>query len=328
MLTRRTVLVIIGLGLLANPLRAVTQQRSRVFRIGYLVPGSASAYASRLEAFKQGLGKLGYTEGKNFVIEYRWADGKYERLPDLAAELVRLKLDLIVTQTTPPTQAAQQATSTIPIVMVSVGNPVEIGLVASLARPGGNTTGVANFVGDTSAKQLDLLAATVPKLSRVAVLMNPANPSSKVIVKDVQTVAQAIGVRIILTQAQTPAEIEQAFSVMTKDRAQALLLLGDGYFFQQRVQITELAAKARLPAIYNIREYAEVGGLMSYGANALEITRRAAAYADRILKGAKPADIPVERPNTLELVINRKTEKALGIRFPGEMLLRADKIIE
>ena len=206
MLTRRRFVICIGA--LAIPLRALAQQQAaRTFRIGFLLPGSVSAFASRLTAFKQRLTELGHVEGKNFVIEYRWADGKYERLPGLAAELVQLKPDVIVTLSTPPTQAVQKATSTIPIVMVSVGNPVEAGLVASLARPGGNTTGVGNFVGDTSAKQLDLLAATISKLSRVAVLFNPANPSSEGIFKSVQAASQVVGVRILPVRARTAEEI-------------------------------------------------------------------------------------------------------------------------
>ena len=326
---RRRFLVITGMGVLAIALPALSQQQtSKQFRIGFLVPGTAAAFASRLAAFNQGLKELGYVEGKNFVVEYRSADGNFERLRGLAAELVQLNPEVIVTLSTPPTQAVRQATSTIPIVMVSVGNPVETGLVASLARPGGNVTGVANFVGDISAKQVHLLVSAVPKLSRVGVLMNPANPSSVLIFEGIQAAPPVTGVRILPFRARTAEEIEQAFLKMSKDRAHALVVLADGFYFQQRVQITALAAKARLPAIYNVREYVEVGGLMSYGANALWIARRAAVYVDKILKGAKPADLPVEQPNTVELVINRKAARELGIKFPSEVLVRADLVID
>ncbi len=320
---------IVAAAALAVPFTSFAQQQSsRTFRIGFLAPVSATSFAGRVTAFKQRLNELGYAEGKNIVIEYRWADGKYDRLPSLAAELVQLKVDVIVTLTTPATLAAKQASGVIPIVMVSVGDPVGTGFVASLARPGGNITGVANFVGDTSKKQLDLLVATVPRLSLVAVLVNPNNQSTASVLKTVQAASQTMGVRILPVPARTPEEIGRAFSTMKRDRAQALVLLGDGFFLQQRVQITDLAAKARIPATYNVREYAEVGGLMSYGANGNDIVRRAAVYVDKILKGAKPADIPVEQPNTLELVINLKTARALDLTVPRELLLRADEVIQ
>jgi ABC-type uncharacterized transport system substrate-binding protein len=327
-LDRRNALIGLGcVGIALTFRAAVAQRQGKVWRVGFLVPGSEASFASRFHALKQRLNQLGYVDGKNVVFEYRWADGSYERLSALAAELVRLKVDIVVAQTTPATRATQRATAVIPIVMVSVGDPVGTGLVASLARPGGNVTGVGNFVGDTSKKQLDLLMTIVPKLSTVAVLINPANQSTPAVLRSFDEASQATNVRALPIPAQTSEQIEKAFAVMKQQRAQALVLLGDGFFLQQRAQIAELAAKIRIPASYNLREYVEVGGLMSYGANALDITRRAAVYVDKILNGASPADLPVEQPNTLELVINLKTAKALQLAIPQELLLRADEVI-
>ena len=326
MITRRNLLIGLGAASLGAPLKSLAQ--SKTFRIGFLGPVSASSYASRIAAFRQALRELGYVEGKNITIEERWADGKYERLPGLAEELVKLKVDLIVTSTTPPSRAAQHSTRTIPIVMVSVSDPVGSGLVASLARPGGYITGVANLVGDTTEKQFDLLVATAPKLSRIAVLSNPDNQAMQGLIKKVQESAYKIGARVFLVQARTPEEIDRAFSVMTQQGAKALIVLAEPLFFQQLTQVVNLASKARLPAIYNARQYVEAGGLMSYGSNNEEVHRYAARYVDRILKGAKPSDMPVEQLSAMELTINKKTAKTLGITFPREVLVLADKVIE
>ena len=330
MTTRRQAVIALGAGVLAAPLVLFAQQPPKVWRIGFLVARSrpTSLDTDVLGAFTRGMLELGYIDGKNIVIEWRFADGKYERLAGLAADLVKLKVDLIVTGTTPPTQAAQQATKSIPIVMVSVGDPVGSGLVASLARPGGNITGVTNYSGDTSKKQLDLLVAALPKLSRVAVLINPDNQASEAIYKNVEAASQVTGVRIFSVPARTPGEIDSAFSVMVRERAQALLVLGDPLLFERRSQIADLAAKARLPAIYGQAQHAEAGGLMSYGSDVADVFRRAAYFVDKILKGAKPSDLPVEQPTKIDFVINLKTARALGIKFPPHVLQRADRVIE
>jgi putative ABC transport system substrate-binding protein len=298
--------------------------------VGYLAAQRRDATAESvfIQPFLQGMRKLGYIEGKNVLYEWRFADGRYERLPSLATELVRLKVDVILAVATPPARAAQQATKTIPIVMVSVANPIETGLVASLAHPGGNITGVTNFLGDISEKQLELLVATVPKLSLVAVLMNPSSQSTEPMYKSVQAVSQRLGVRLLPVEARTPEGIERAFSTMRRERAHAFLMIPDVFFNQQHVQIVQLAEKYRIPAMYSGRQYSAVGGLMSYGTNVADISRRAAVYVDKILRGAKPAELPVEQPTKLEFLINLKTAKALGITIPQSILARADAVIE
>jgi len=251
---------------------------------------------------------LSYVEGKNVQYEWRYADNMYERLPDLAASLVKLKVHVIVAATTPAALAAQRATSVIPIVIVAVGDP--------------------NLTGDASQKQLSLLVAALPKLSRVGVLSNPDNQSSEAAYKSVQTASKTLRVIVFRVQARTAAEIAQAFSAMARERADACYVIGDSFFFNQREQLAEMAAKARLPAIYAQRQHVEAGGLMSYGANPVGLYRRAATYVDKILKGARPADLPVEQANVLELVLNRKAATALGIIFPQELVLRADDVID
>ncbi|MBI3375072.1 MAG: ABC transporter substrate-binding protein [Betaproteobacteria bacterium] len=318
------------LALGATPLAVIAQQQSRVWRIGFLGarrrPGPLAH--DFLNAFPQGMRELGYVEGKNLVIEWRSADGTVERLPDLAAELVRLKVDVIVTSSTPTTSAAQKATSTIPIVMGTGGDPVGSGFVNSLARPGGNITGLTNIVEDLSPKQLEMLLSIAPKLSRVAVLLNPDNSSQAVVSRSVQAAAQKRSVKMLPAEARTPQEIEKAFSKMARENVGAVIVMPDPFLYQQRRQVIELAAKHRLPSIAWVREYVEAGGLMSYGSNFADMYRRAAAYVDKILKGAKPGDLPVEQPTKFEFVINRKTAKTLGLAIPRELLLRADELIE
>lgn len=328
MITRRTLLVS-GIGLLAAPLAAFAQQKpAKVARIGFLGATAASVYASRIEGLRAGLRDLGYVEGKNLVLEFRWAEAKYERLPALAAELVQLKVDVIVAAGTPATKAAQRATTTIPIVMPLSADPVGAGFVASLSRPGGNITGLTDIAGDVSVKYLELLRVAVPNLSRVAVLVNPGNPQHPDFLKNIQAATKTAGVNVSPLQAGTASQIEAALGAMTRERAGGLIVLPDGLFLLQARQIAELATKNRLPTMFGVPEFVEAGGLMSYGQNSIERFRRAATYVDKILKGVKPADLPVEQPTKLELVINLRTVKAIGLTIPQELLLRADRVIE
>ena len=306
------------------------QPAGKVPRVGYLNPGSPSVplRQRRLEAFRQSLRDLGYVEGQNIAIEYRWAEGKYERYPALAADLVRLKVDVIVAVGGAATEAAQQATRTIPIVMSIVNDPVGSGLVPSLARPGGNVTGTSVMAPDLVGKQLAVLKEIAPNVSRVALLRNPANPASAAQLREAEAAARALGVRLQILEARNPQEIDSAFAAMTRERAGGLVILADSIFTNQLRQIAEIAAKKRLPAIHVGTEYAEAGGLMGYSANFLDLERRAATYVDKILKGAKPGDLPVEQPTKFELVINLRTAKAIGLTIPPALLQRADQIID
>jgi putative ABC transport system substrate-binding protein len=272
--------------------------------------------------------ELGYIEGKNLTIEWRFANGEYERLPGLAQELVRLNVDAILALGPPGAIAAQKATATIPIVAVVSVDPVAAGLVKSLAQPGGNLTGLSNLGLDLGAKHLELLLTIVPKLSRVAVLVNPVNTTHGMIVERVQAASQRVGVKVLALQAQTAQEIDSAFARMSRENAGAVIVALDPFFIQQAPQIAAGAIRHRLPSVFAFREAAEAGGLLSYGQNQADIYRRAAGYVDRILKGAKPADLPVEQPTTLELFVNRKTATALGLSIPHPLLISADKVIE
>ena len=327
---RRTFLATLAGGLLAAPLAAEAQPREKVPRVAYLTPWSDSDPGRQrgLEAFRQGLRELGYVEGRNISIESRSAEGKDDRLPALAADLVRSKVDVIVTLGGAATQAAQQATRTIPIVMSLVNDPVGSGLVASLARPGGNVTGLTVISPDLLGKRLELLKEVVPKVSRVALLRNPDNPADAAMLREVEAAARALGVRLQTLEARNHQEIERAFAAMIRERAGALLILPDGIFLTQRRQIAELAAKGRLPSIMGTSDYPAAGGLMAYGANYRDLVRRAATFVDKILKGAKPADLPVEQPTTFELIINLKTAKALGLTISQSLLGRADQVIQ
>jgi len=320
MIIRTALAATLALGVLAAPLAAPAQQApGKTARIGVL--GRVSL---PFDAFREGLRELGYVEGQNIAIEYRFADGKDERLPGLAAELVRLKVDVIVAVSPPATEAAKQATSTIPIVFPVSGDPVAEGFVASLARPGGNLTGLATIGPELVGKQLELLKAVAPKVSRVAMLQNP----SQQVQRQAEDAARALGVQLQVLKARTPSEIEAAFAAMRSQRAGGVLVMRDSVFFAQRTQIVALAAKSRLPAVYGFREQAEAGGLMAYGASTPQLFRRAATYVDKILKGAKPADLPVEQPTKFELVINLKTAKALGLTIPPSLLGQADQVIQ
>ncbi len=315
----------LALGLLAAPLAAPAQQPpGKTARIGLL--GDVPSFLD--EAFRQGLRELGYVQGQNITIEYRSADWKYERLPGLAAELVRLKVDVIVAASPPATEAAKQATSTIPIVFTVSGDPVAEGFVASLARPGGNLTGLATISPELVGKQLEMLKEVAPKVSRVAVLQNPNQQGHLRAVRQAEDAARALGVQLQVLKARTPSEIEAAFAAMSSQRAGGVLVLRDAVFRAHRAQIVALAAKSRLPAVYGLREEAEAGGLMAYGASVPQMFRRAATYVDKILKGAKPADLPVEQPTKFELVINLKTAKALGLTIPPSLLGQADQVIQ
>jgi putative tryptophan/tyrosine transport system substrate-binding protein len=326
---RRAFMVMVGGGLLAAPLAAEGQPKAGVPRIGYLGNSSPSLESDLVDAFRQGLGEFGYTEGQNITIEYRWAEGKYDRFPDLVADLVRLKVDVIVTAGTPGALAAKQATKTIPIVMAVAADAVGAGLVASLARPGGNVTGSTTIAQELEGKRLELLREVVPRLSRVAVLWNPANPVQPIILKQTQLAAPALYLRLEpIVGVSGVRELEGAFATISRVRPDALILLADRFLLAERTRIVEFAAKRRLPTMYPYREMVKAGGLMSYSPSYPDLFRRAATYVDKILRGAKPADLPVEQPTKLELVINLKTARALGLTIPPSLLQRADQVIE
>ena len=317
-------------GILAAPLAAEAQQAAKVARIGYLSPNLAASPHLR-DAFLQGLRDLGYVEGRNVVIEYRDADGKAERLPALAAELVALKVDVIVAPTTVAALAARQATRTLPIVFFGSTDPVTSGLVTNLARPDGNVTGLSGLSPELVGKCLELLKQAVPGVSRVAVLWQPGAAGQRTeqdTLKGAEVAAQALGVRLQIVEARDSADIDRAFSDMTRSGARALTVWTSAMLVHERGRLVALAAKKRLPAVYTFREFVHAGGLMSYGHNQADLNRRAATYVAKILNGAKPADLPVEQPTKFELVINLKTAKALGLTIPPALLQRADQVIE
>ncbi len=324
-------LLLLALGLLAAPPTADPQSPGKVHRIGFLSPSSLSDPRTQryFEAFRQGLRELGYVEGQNIDIESRWAEGKYNRLPGLAAELVRLKVDVIVTWAPPAIQAAKEATETtpIPIVMGGIIDPITTGVVTSLARPGGNITGLSNMTPELVGKQLEMLKEVVPKVSRVAVLGNPANAGNGPQMREAEVAARVLRVRLQFLEARDFEQIDSAFAAMTRERAGALIVLVNAMLADHRTRIADLAAKRRLPTVSGQREFAEAGGLMAYGASISDTYRRAATYVDKILKGTKPADLPVEQPTRFELVINMRTAKALGLTFPQTILIRAEEVI-
>ncbi len=307
---------------------AQAQQTKKVPRIGFLLATSLSVESARIEAFRQGLRELGYVEGKNIIIEWRWAEGKFDRLPDLAAELVRLKVEVIVTGGSTSTGAAKKVTTTVPIVMAQVNDPVGSGFIASLARPGGNMTGLSTLVPELSGKRLELLKEVVPKLSRVAVIGDSTAPGNTQALKETELAARAFKVQLQYLDILGPKDIETAFREARKGRADAVLVLGSPVLISQRRQVADLTVKNRLPATYNQPEYVEAGGLMSYGVSVVDLYRRAATYVDKILKGRKPADLPVEQPIKFELVINLKAAKQIGLTIPPNVLARADRVIK
>jgi putative ABC transport system substrate-binding protein len=324
---RDAIIALVVLG--AAPL-AKAQQAAKVTRVGLLV-GYRAGGSRTVEAFRQGLRDLGYVEGHNLIIEYRDAEGKNDRFAALAAELVALKVDVIVAPSTPAVLAATQATNTIPIIFVGAADAVTSRLVASLARPGGNVTGLSNIAAELVGKRLEQLKQTIPGVSRVAVLWQPGEldpRTEKDYLTSTEVAARALGVRLQFVAARAPEDFDRAFSEMTTARAGALAVLPFSMFRNERRRLVDLAAKNRLPAVYPEREYVDAGGLMAYGANLADLFRRAATYVDRILKGAKPGDLPVEQPTKFELVINLKTAKDLGITIPQSVLLRADKVID
>jgi putative ABC transport system substrate-binding protein len=325
---RRLFLSILALGLLTVPLAAEAQRAARVPRIGLLMGGTPASTAPLIEPFRQGLRELGYVEGQNIAFEFRYAEWNSEVLPGLAAELVRLKVNAIFVVTAPAIRAVKQATNTIPIVMAAVADPVEVDFVASLARPGGNITGVSALAVGYSAKWLELLKEAVPKISRVAVLLNPANPSHAGYWRELQVAGRALGVTPQSVEVRGPDEFAGAFGAMTKGRAGGLIVPPDALIFAHRARIVGLAAKNRLPAMYGLRELVEAGGLMAYSSSLHDLFRRAATFVDKILKGARPADLPVEQVTRVELVINLKTAKALGLTIPQSILIRADEVIQ
>ena len=318
----------LALLLLLAPLAAYSQPVGKVPRVGILWAYSPSLVSILGDAFRQGLRAVGYVEGRNIILEERWAEGRFDRLPSLAAELVRLNLDVIVTASTPAVQAAQQATKTVPIVMTLVSDPVEDGVVTSLARPGGNVTGLSLMHPELSAKRLALLKEVVPRLSRVAVFWSPSTASYRKVLGETEIAAHALGVQLRAIEVRGPADLDSAFSAITRERAGALVVLPDALFRNQQRRILDLAARSRLPAMYWSRDLVEAGGLMAYGANFPDVFRQAANFVDKILKGGKPAELPIEQPARLELVINMKTVKALGLTIPPSILARADSVIE
>jgi ABC-type uncharacterized transport system substrate-binding protein len=321
------IICLLAAALLFTASFAEAQQPGKVPRIGYLITSSPSAIAPRMEAFQQGLRELGYVEGKNIVIERLHAEGKLDRLPELAAELVRLNVDVIVTSGPTATRPAKGATSTIPIVMTFDDDPVGSGFVASLARPGGNITGLSTLAPEISGKQLELLKEIVPRLSRVAVFGTSTRQGTAQALKEMELAAGALAVKLQYLDIEDPNDIETAFRAAIKGRADALLVLQSPVFNSQRAQIADLAQKSRLPAAYPRREFVEDGGLMSYGASISDLDRRAATYVDKILKGAKPSDLPVEQPIKFEFIVNLKAAKQIGLTIPPNVLARADKVI-
>jgi putative tryptophan/tyrosine transport system substrate-binding protein len=314
--------------LLTLSLPVQAQQPKNVPRIGVLVGGSASSDSARIDALRQGLHELGYVEGKNIVIEYRYAEAKVDRLSGFAAELVRTKVDLIVTAGPAATGAAKEATNTIPVVMAQVNDPIGAGFVANLARPGGNITGLSVMAPELSGKQLEILKEIVPRLSRVAVLGTSTQPGNAQTLKGTEIAARALGVQLQYQEIGGAKDIETAFRDARKGHVDGLLLLSSPVLFIHRAKIVELATKSRLPAIYYQIEYVEDGGLMTYSANVVDLWRRTAAYVDKILKGAKPADLPVEQPKKFEFVVNLKAAKQIGLTIPPNVLARADKVIK
>jgi len=323
---RRAFIAMVGGGILAGRLVSEAQQSGQTYRIGFLAGTAADAVP--LPKLRAGLRELGYIEGKTIAFEYRFAEDNNDRLPGLAAELIRSKVDIIVAHGSPAIHAAKEATNTIPVVMLGPGDPVGTGFVASLARPGGNITGVSNTDVGVAAKRLELLKAALPKLSRVIALRNPTNPAAELLFKETQDGARSLGIEIHLIDVRTPVELERALSMMAKARADALIAIADPMFLSQRKQIAKVAMTKRLPSVFARNENVEAGGLMSYGAVLGDLYRQAATYVDKILKGAKPGELPVEQPTKFELVINLKTAKALGLTIPQSLLGRADQIIE
>jgi ABC-type uncharacterized transport system substrate-binding protein len=324
---RREFITLLGGAATAWPLAARAQQPGMPV-IGFLNSGSPDTLAQLVAAFRQGLREDGYVEGQNLAIEYRWAGGVYERLPALAADLIRRQVSVIIAGAPPAVLAAKAMTSTVPIVFTSGGDPVELGFVSSLNRPGGNLTGVSFLVNELGAKRLELLHELVPKAALIGFLANPTRPSSEVETKDTQQAAQRLGVQVHIVNASSEREIDAAFANFVQQRVNALLIGTDSYYLTRRDQLVALAARLAVPTMYNLREYVVAGGLMSYGPSITDVYRQAGVYTAKILKGAKPAELPVVQPTKFELVINLKTAKVLGLTVPLIMQMTADEVIE
>jgi putative ABC transport system substrate-binding protein len=325
-ITRRAFIGTLVGGLASWPLAAGAQQAGNVFQIGYLGNSTPSIEASLVEAFRQGLRENGYVEGKDVVVHYRWADGRIDTFPVLAAELVRLKVDVIVASGTPGSLAAQRATKTIPIVVAAVGDAVGVGLVPSLARPGGNVTGLSALTSELEG--LQVLRELVPKVGRLSVLMNPANPFTALAWKETQVAGAKLGLMLHPAEVRTVDAFEGVFAAIVKTRPDALVVIADRLLLSNRNRIVAFAAQHRVPAMYPFREFVDEGGLVVYGPNFADMFRRAGRYIDRILKGTNPGDLPMEQPTKFELVINMRTAKALGLTIPPSLLLRADEVIQ
>ena len=324
---RRFLLTSLG-GVLVAPKTCGAQGSAKTHRVGVVTSSSATAYYEYVEAFRQGLRELRWIEGENVAVDYRFAEGKFDRLAELAADLVRLGVDVIVASPTLPAVAAKNATGAIPIVMVNAADPVGVGLIASLARPGGNVTGLTWSVGVNNGKALELLQQAVPKARRVSILTNPANPGAPIAIRELKIAGQSLGLQLLFREARGPNEFESVFTAVAGERASALLVPADSLFGLHVTELVTLAAKNRVPTAYGDRKYVDAGGLMSYGPNTRAAWRRAAVFVDKILKGAKPADLPVEQPTKFELVINLKTAKALDLTVPTSLLAWADQVIE
>ena len=324
---RREFITLVGGAVAAWPLAARAQLSGKTYRIGFLGPGSYAERKRDIDALQKGLRRLGYEEGRNIVIEYRWAEGRYDRLPELTAELVKLNVDVLVTAGTPGALAAKQATSTIPIVLAAVGDPVAAGIVDSLARPGGNVTGLTFFFVEICAKRVELIKEAIPGLSRIAVLINPANPSHLLALSAMQGMASAVGAELVPVEARGLDDIADTIAATTARRAPGLVTIDDPLFMSIARQIAELALQNSVPMI-GFKPQAEAGALMEYGVDLADLYSRSAAFVDKILKGTTPADLPIERAVKFELVVNLKTAKALGIELPTSLLIRADQVIE
>jgi ABC-type uncharacterized transport system substrate-binding protein len=327
-LRRREFMTLLGGAAAAWPLAARAQQPGKMYRIGFLGNSTAALEGSLVGSLREGLRDLGYVEGQNILIEYRWAEGQYEQFPALIAELLAQRVEVIVTAGTPASLAVKNATTSVPLVMVAVGDPVTTGLVASLARPGGNITGLTSTSEELDGKRLELLREVIPKLSHVAVFWNPENPTLLTSLKEMRAAAQVLGIKVQVLEVRTPADLEETFKAIVRERPGALLVMGDRLFLHNRQRIMDFATKQRLPVVPGHPELVEAGGLMSYGASYPGMHRRAAYFVDRILKGAKPADLPVERPVKFELVLNLKAAKTLGLEVPPQLIARADEVIE
>jgi putative ABC transport system substrate-binding protein len=324
---RREFLISLGAALAWSfPARA--QLPRRMYRIGFLGNSTAALEANLTKAFRQGLRDLGYEEGRNITIEYRWAEGKYERFPALIAELVALDLDVIVTAGTPAALAVKKAAISVPLVLAAIGDPVGVGVVPSLARPAGNITGLSAMATDLEGKRLQLLGEVVPGLSHVAVMWNPLNEFQEISIRQLNAAGEALKIKMQPVAVGVAEDLDAAFATLVKDKPQALIILADRIFLHNRARLMDFATQNRLPGVYAYRELVEAGGLMSFGPSYEDLHRRAATYVDKILKGAKPADLPIEQPTKFNLVINRRAAEALGLTIPGSILARADEVIE